>query len=51
MAGWRLRISVIGAEGAAGRALVAADVVVASVADALDLLRYPKRLVATLRTE
>ena len=45
-----LGIAVIGAGSAAARTLLAADVVVASAADALDLLRFPKRLVATLRT-
>jgi soluble P-type ATPase len=45
-----LGIAVIGREGAAGRAVLAADVIVNSATDALDLLRYPKRLVATLRT-
>jgi soluble P-type ATPase len=46
-----LGIAVIGKEGAAGRALLAADVIVCSAVDALDILRYPQRLVATLRTE
>lgn len=45
-----LGIAVIGREGAAGRAILAADVSVTTVADALDLLVFPKRLVATLRT-
>ncbi len=45
-----LGFAVIGAEGAAGRAVLAADVIVLSVVDALDMLRYPQRLVATLRT-
>ena len=44
-----LGIAVIGPEGAAAAALRAADVVCASVADALDLLLEPKALSATLR--
>jgi P-type E1-E2 ATPase len=42
-------IAVINAEGAAGEALVAADVVCNSIGDALSLLAERKRLVATLR--
>jgi len=42
-------IVVLGPEGAAVAALNAADVVVGSIADALDLLLYPKRLIATMR--
>lgn len=42
-------ICVIGAEGAATAALLAADIVVMSIRDALDLLLTPQRLVATLR--
>jgi len=45
-----LGILVIGHEGAAVRSLLAADMVVTSIQDALDLLQYPKRLVASLRT-
>lgn len=45
-----LGILVIGQEGAAVRSLLAADLVVRSIEDALDLLRIPKRLVASLRT-
>ena len=45
-----LGILVIGQEGAAVRSLLAADLVVRSIEDALDLLRFPKRLVASLRT-
>ena len=41
--------AVIGPEGLAMGALATADVVVASIDDALGLLRSPKRLVATLR--
>lgn len=42
-------ICVVGEEGAAAAALVAADVVVADIRHALDLLLKPQRLVATLR--
>jgi P-type E1-E2 ATPase len=44
-----LRIAVLGPEGLATEALVAADVLVGSILDALDLLRSPRRLIATLR--
>lgn len=44
-----LGIAVLGAEGCAGAALRAADVVVPSISDALDCLLEPRRLVATLR--
>ncbi|HEX8959686.1 MAG TPA: HAD hydrolase family protein [Solirubrobacterales bacterium] len=44
-----LGIAVVGAEGAAVAALREADVVVTDVLAALDLLRNPRRLVATLR--
>ncbi len=44
-----LSIAVLGAEGLAGAALKAADIVVISINDALDLLLRPERLVATLR--
>jgi soluble P-type ATPase len=44
-----LSIAVIGPEGAARAALGVADVVVASITDALELLLDPLRLVATLR--
>jgi soluble P-type ATPase len=43
-------ICVIGSEGASSAALLAADVVVTDIRDALDLLLKPHRLVATLRT-
>ena len=43
-----LGMAVLGAEGLAGEALQAADVV-ASIHDALDLLLHPQRLAATLR--
>jgi soluble P-type ATPase len=45
-----LGIAVLGPEGASGAALRSADVVCASVVDALDLLLDPKALTATLRT-
>ena len=44
-----LGIAVVGPEGAAGAALRAADLVCASVLDALDLLLDERALVATLR--
>ncbi len=44
-----LGIAVLGPEGVATAALTAADVLVASIHDALDLLTQPRRLVATLR--
>ena len=44
-----LGIAVVGPEGAAGAAVRAADVVVADIRTALDLLLRPRRLVATLR--
>jgi soluble P-type ATPase len=44
-----LGIAVVQAEGAAAETLAAADVVVRSPLDALDLLLEPRRLVATLR--
>jgi P-type E1-E2 ATPase len=45
-----LGIAVLGREGAAARAILAADLVVPSIEDGLDLLRFPRRLVASLRT-
>ena len=45
----RLGIAVVQAEGASAEALAAADLVVPTIADALDLLAHPLRLVATLR--
>jgi len=42
-------IAVLGPEGLSVETLRAADVVVSSIADALDLLLIPKRLIATLR--
>ena len=44
-----LGIAVIGHEGAAFEVLSAADVVTHNIFDAIGLLLYPKRLVATLR--
>jgi P-type E1-E2 ATPase len=44
-----LGIAVIGPEGASAAALAAADVVCASVSDALGLLVDPRALIATLR--
>jgi soluble P-type ATPase len=44
-----LGIAVVGPEGLAGGALPAADVVVASINDALGLLVNSKRVIATLR--
>ncbi len=42
-------IAVIGGEGASTQACLSADVVVTDIAEALDLLLKPQRLVATLR--
>ena len=44
-----LGIAVIQQEGAAVETLASADIAALGVLDALDLLRYPNRLVATLR--
>jgi P-type E1-E2 ATPase len=44
-----LGIAVIGHEGAAFELLTAADVVTHNIFDAIGLLLYPKRLIATLR--
>lgn len=44
-----LGIAVIQGEGAAAETLACADVVAPGIAEALDLLLFPKRLVATLR--
>jgi soluble P-type ATPase len=44
-----LAIAVLGPEGLARAALLEADVLVAHIEDALDLLLSPRRLVATLR--
>lgn len=48
--GAALGIAVLGAEGASAAALAAADLVCSSILDALDVLRDPLALVATLRT-
>lgn len=45
-----LSICVMGKEGCCGALLLRADVVVTSILDALDLLRKPSRIRATLRT-
>ena len=45
----RLGICITGPEGAARAAVEAADIVIPSITDALDLLLHTKRLVATLR--
>jgi soluble P-type ATPase len=45
----RFGIAVIGPEGAAGAAIMAADVVCRTIEDALDLLIEPRAIVATLR--
>ena len=44
-----LGICVIGPEGASIKALNAADIVTTSIETAIDLILYPKRLVATVR--
>jgi P-type E1-E2 ATPase len=44
-----LGIAVLGPEGSSAELLRAVDVVARDVGDALDLLLYPKRLIATLR--
>jgi soluble P-type ATPase len=48
--GSALGIAVLQQEGAASVTLVSADLVIASITDALDLLLHPRRLIATLRT-
>lgn len=45
-----LGIAVLGAEGAAAEALREADLVMPGIREALDALRHPRRLVATLRS-
>jgi P-type E1-E2 ATPase len=45
----RLGIAVLGAEGSAGAAVAAADVVARSIEEALGLLAEPRALTATLR--
>jgi soluble P-type ATPase len=46
----RLGIAVVQSEGASSEALHAADIIVSSVLDALDLLLRPQRMLASLRT-
>ena len=48
--GAALGIAVILGEGAAVEAVQAADVVCTSIVDALELLREPRQLIATLRS-
>jgi len=43
-------VAVVQGEGASAEAVASADIVVTSITDALDLLREPKRLMATLRS-
>ncbi len=43
-------IALVQAEGAAGQAVLCADVVATGILDALGLLEHPQRLVATLRS-
>jgi P-type E1-E2 ATPase len=43
-------VAVLGPEGASTLAIKASDIVVKDINEGLDLLLYPKRLVATLRT-
>ena len=45
----RLGIAVVQSEGASGETLVAADLIVPTIVDALVLLLHPMRLVASLR--
>jgi P-type E1-E2 ATPase len=45
----RVGIAVIGPEGCATEALLAADIVVTNITDALDMLIEPIRLISTLR--
>ncbi len=45
-----LGIGVVQAEGAASESLLAADLVVTDILAALDLLLFPRRLIATLRS-
>ncbi len=44
-----LGIVVLQEEGAHPKAILSADIIVKSINDALDLMLYPKRLIATLR--
>ena len=44
-----LGVAVVQSEGASGETLAAADLIVPTIVDALDLLTHPMRLVASLR--
>ncbi len=44
-----LGVAVLGREGTATQALLAADIVIPNIVDALGLLLHPKRITATLR--
>jgi soluble P-type ATPase len=44
-----LGIAVLGREGTAIQALLAADIIIPSIVDSLDLLLHPKRIIATMR--
>ena len=44
-----LGVAVMGDEGCAGATLLASDILCKNIEDALELLLYPKRLIATLR--
>ena len=46
----RLGLAVIQVEGASAQTLAAADLVLPSIIDALDLFQKPRRLVASLRS-
>jgi soluble P-type ATPase len=45
----RLGVAIVGREGCATEAVVAADLCIVDIADGLDLLLHPKRLEATLK--
>jgi soluble P-type ATPase len=49
LAAARLGIAVVQPEGAATETMAAADLVIPTIADALELLAHPLRLVASLR--
>ena len=44
-----LGITVLGREGTAMQAMLAADIVIPNIVDALELLLHPRRIIATLR--
>ena len=50
LAGVALGVALVQQEGGAAEALAAADVIAVDIVGALDLLRHPARLVATLRS-